>query len=145
PSALPTFLLSEMTRQHVTVALSGDGGDELFAGYNRYFHAETMLRALSHVPRGARSLAAAGIRALSPASWSSLAALVPAAYRPPQLGDKLHKVAGLLEEEDAAGGFYRRIVSQWPEPESVVRGGREPRALLDDPRLASLVPDMVER
>jgi asparagine synthase (glutamine-hydrolysing) len=145
PSQIPTFLVAELTRRHVKVALSGDGGDELFAGYNRYFRGQAVLRALEHVPRAARGVAAAGLRAVSPSAWTALGQVLPEQYRPRQFGDKLHKLAGVLDEADDVGGFYRSILSQWSEPERVVREAVEAKTVLDDPGVAALVPDAVER
>src|SRR5262245_4232278 len=63
-SQIPTYLVSELTRKHVTVALSGDGGDELFAGYNRYVWAERLALAVNLVPRPLRGASATALRAL---------------------------------------------------------------------------------
>ena len=70
PSQIPTYLVSELTRKHVTVALSGDGGDELFAGYNRYVWAERLARAVNLVPRPLRGASATALRALAPQTWN---------------------------------------------------------------------------
>ena len=138
PSQIPTFLVSEMTRKHVTVALSGDGGDELFAGYNRYFRSEAVRRFLETVPRAARGLMASAAMALPPAAWNTLGS-----WAMPQFGDRLHKLAGVMAgtPED----FYRLTVTHWPEPGKVVLGGAEPKGLLWDERVKALVPDPVER
>jgi asparagine synthase (glutamine-hydrolysing) len=144
-SQIPTYLVSEMTRKHVTVALSGDGGDELFAGYTRYFRATLMWNAIDAAPSALRSLAASGVRALSPAAWTTLGAIIPEKRRPEQLGDKMHKLASVLEGEPEASAFYRQVLSLWVDPASVVIGGAEPTGLLGCASVKSLVPDFVER
>lgn len=142
-SQIPTFLVSEMTRQHVTVALSGDGGDELFAGYSRYVLAETLWRRLGRLPPGARQGAAALIRALPPAAWQRLFAAVPRRWRPFAAGDRLHKLADILVLPSQEA-LYRRLVSHWPDPATVVRGATEPQGPLWDAARRASVPDATE-
>jgi asparagine synthase (glutamine-hydrolysing) len=144
-SQMPTYLVSKMTRAHVTVALSGDGGDELFAGYTRYFRGESLWRAIEVTPRPLRALAAQGIWALQPSAWTALGDAIPEKRRPAQFGDKMHKLAGVLAGEPEASAFYRQIVSQWADPAAIVRNARERPGLLEDARIRSLVPDFVER
>ncbi len=144
PSQIPTYLVAEMTRRHVTVALSGDGGDEVFAGYNRYFWADLLWRRAARLPRGLRSAAVSAARALSPATWDRLFGVVPARLRPVQAGDKMHKLAEVLER-DRPEAIYLRLVSQWERPEEVVVDGREPKGLLWDAATAELVPDYIAR
>jgi asparagine synthase (glutamine-hydrolysing) len=71
-SQIPTFLVSQLARQQVTVSLSGDAGDELFAGYNRYVLASKLWGGISRMPFCARSLAKSAIRSLSPDAWKML-------------------------------------------------------------------------
>jgi asparagine synthase (glutamine-hydrolysing) len=143
-SQIPTYLISELTRKHVTVALSGDGGDELFAGYNRYLWAERLARVFKMMPPPLRGASAAALRSLAPQTWNRLFAFVPASWRPALPGDKLHKITTLLDnpEPDA---IYRRLVSQWERPDEVAAAGREPRGPLWDPGIAGDFPDLVPR
>ncbi len=144
PSQIPTYLVSELTRKHVTVALSGDGGDELFAGYNRYVWAERLARAVNLVPRPLRGASAAALRALAPQTWNRLFGYVPAAWRPALPGDKLHKITTLLDNPQP-DAIYRRLVSQWERPEEVAAAGREPRGPMWDPTIARDFHDLVPR
>jgi len=143
-SQIPTFLVSEMTRRHVTVALSGDGGDELFAGYNRYTQGQAIWNRLASVPRPLRRLAAASIHAVPPEAWDRLVRCVPGRTGAMLSGRRLHKAAEAMAQ-GSSDAFYRTIVSQWDQPDALVRGGHEPHGLLWDERVAKDVPDFVER
>ncbi len=143
-SQIPTFLVSEMTRRHVTVALSGDGGDELFAGYNRYFWSDSLWRRFLRWPAPARALGAGMIRALSPAKWDRVFGMLPSRVRPPQAGDKMYKLADVLSIEGREA-LYRRLVSQWEDPNEVIRGAHEPKGILWDSTVRDDVPDFIER
>lgn len=133
-SQIPTYLVSQMAREHVTVSLSGDAGDELFGGYTRYALATKILQC----PRPLRKLLAEGLTALSPLVWDrlyhALAPMLPKSDQFTLPGDKAHKLASLLEAESHEA-MYRRLVSTWLDPEDVVRGSKEPPTLLDDREL----------
>lgn len=127
-SQIPTFLVSQLARQDVTVALSGDAGDELFAGYNRYVLTHKLWSKMGHIPKALRATAAASLRALPPHTWNALAKPVqpflPATLRQANLGDKLHKGAAVLTA-NSVDDLYLGLVTHW-EPEGLVLGGAEP-------------------
>ena len=142
-SQVPTRLVSALARRHVTVSLSGDAGDELFGGYNRYILTQKMWRKIAAVPRPLRGAVAAALTTLSPGTWNSLAGAVrpilPAGARHSVPGDKIHKGAAVLVSR-SQDELYHGLVSQWRHPASVVIGGEEPATLLtgDMPALAGL-------
>ena len=134
-SQIPTHLVAQMARRHVTVCLSGDGGDELFGGYTRHAWTQRMWSGMRHYPRGLRAAVAQLATCASPTAWDkifgTLAPLLPRTLRQSHPGDKLHKAAAVL---DASGpdDIYRRLVSQWQDPASVVIDGVEPAVAVRD-------------
>lgn len=122
-SQIPTFLVSRMTKQHVTVALSGDGADELFGGYNRYFWANSIHKRLKLLPSPLRYSLSNIMRLPSAdainAASESLAPLLPKRFRYKNAGDKLHKLSKLLtlnSKED----LYLHLISHWNATENIV-------------------------
>lgn len=133
-SQIPTFLVSELAKQHVTVALSGDGGDELFAGYNRYAITAKTWGKLSRVPYSLRQLAATSITSFSPSSWDRinkvLQSILPF-YHKGGIGSKLHKGARVMTAKNARD-LYKGMVSHWQHPENIVLHSKEPTSLITD-------------
>ncbi|WP_332879718.1 asparagine synthase (glutamine-hydrolyzing) [Massilia sp. S19_KUP03_FR1] len=142
-SQIPTFLVSQLARQHVTVALSGDAGDELFCGYSRYQFAAKLWRTINRGPVSLRRLAAKGITSISVEAWNKTAAkmahFLPASLKFANTGDKLHKGAQVLASA-TLDAVYLGLVSHWDDPASLVIGGSEPPTLLrgNAPRLSGL-------
>ncbi|HXY26675.1 MAG TPA: asparagine synthase C-terminal domain-containing protein, partial [Acidimicrobiales bacterium] len=135
-SQVPTVVLARLTREHVTVALAGDGGDELFGGYNRYAWAEHYWRRARPVPRPLRRAAASALRAIPPRSWDRLfhdaRMVVPRSLRVRTPGMKIHKAADVLAARDLRDA-YMTLVSHFPDPTRLVLGSAEPPTSLTAP------------
>ena len=140
-SQIPTHLVCRAARQQVTVALSGDAGDELFGGYNRYFWAPRIWNRLSWLPYPVRQVLGAAIRSVSVAGWDNLShpvnALLSGTQGVARAGDKAHKLAARLHNVHNLDDLYFSLVSEWQDPAQVVKGEGgpllEPPSLLADP------------
>lgn len=134
-SQIPTYLVSHLARQHVTVSLSGDAGDELFAGYNRYFWANRIWERIGWAPREMRGWLANGLTSLSPQSWdkiyNTLSFALPKQLQVRMPGDKVHKFSRLLGVPSREA-VYQQLVSQWYQPTTLVLDSRVQQTILTD-------------
>jgi asparagine synthase (glutamine-hydrolysing) len=142
-SQIPTHLVCRAARRQVTVALSGDAGDELFGGYNRYFWGPSIWDRLSWMPFPARRALGAAIDAVPAAGWDAVASGRVLAHA----GDKAHKLAVCLRNARDPDDLYRTLVSEWQDPALVVRGDDEgpvvePPNRMDDPLPRAVEPDI---
>lgn len=146
-SQIPTFLVSQMARRHVTVALSGDGGDELFGGYNRYFLGRDIWRGVGRLPMSLRHAVAQVLMSVAPSildkTLFAIAPFLPGRFRTALPADKLQKLATILacpSPED----MYRRLISQG-DPQSLVSQIKEPVSTLTDRTQWAAVSDFTQR
>jgi asparagine synthase (glutamine-hydrolysing) len=134
-SQIPTVLVSRLARRNVTVVLSGDGGDELFAGYPRYAMAERLWKQMNRVPRWMSSSAARGLEFFSAETWQMILARaggwLPEAIRSRRPAEQVERLSSLLSST-SQDCFYRTLVSHWNHPERVVVGGAEPPTSFTD-------------
>lgn len=139
-SQIPTYLVSAMAKQHVTVSLSGDAGDELFCGYQRYTLAQQLENRLDRTPQFVRQCGRGVINALSASQWNTVLSpiqpLFPSQYRAVNMGDKLHKFSGLLAADDGISR-YLAMISHSLSPEQYVKGGTFSPGLLLEKSLAA--------
>jgi asparagine synthase (glutamine-hydrolysing) len=122
PSQIPTHLVSKFAREQVTVALSGDGGDELFGGYNRYFGAARLWSHLKKLPRPARAAVGASFGRMPPDTWNNLVRLLPAGRQPPHFGSKVQKALQTMGRARSIGDVYDTFLDEWANQSSPVLG-----------------------
>jgi asparagine synthase (glutamine-hydrolysing) len=133
-SQIPTYLVSKIARRQATVALSGDGGDELFCGYRRYFKWRRVWEKMQRIPRPMQQLAAIGIRAFPPGVWNAVSAPIMKLRRRElsarSVGEKLYKLAPVLGSGDP-GLLYREFVTHWDQPDTLVKNSSEPATIIN--------------
>lgn len=141
-SQIPTFLVAQLARSQVTVSLSGDAGDELFGGYNRYVLAEKIWHRIARLPRPLRQSVARAIEAVAPTTWNGAAGimrpLLPKRLQHSSPGDKLHKLAGILALRTPEE-LYDRLLSHWENPAALVIGANSKSLAFELP------PDLARR
>ncbi|MFC5454538.1 asparagine synthase (glutamine-hydrolyzing) [Prosthecobacter fluviatilis] len=144
-SQIPTHLVCKMARQHVTVALSGDAGDELFGGYERYAMGRSLWNKFAWMPTPLKKLTAAALTAVPPGPLNTLGSkILPKSKRHIPVGDKLHKLAEVV----AAPGMeslYLTIMSYWKKPTDIVIDGKDPVTAISNTKAWPRVSDFTHR
>ncbi|VAX07262.1 Asparagine synthetase [glutamine-hydrolyzing] [hydrothermal vent metagenome] len=134
-SQLPTYLVSSMAKQHVTVALTGDGGDELFGGYNRHFLAKKIWNKIKFLPLTTRNIISRAMMLISPQGWNLLykviSSILPARAHFNLPEDKIRKLADILSV-DTPEAMYMNLVSHWKKPDDLVHDAINTSTVLND-------------
>ncbi len=147
-SQIPTFLLAQMTREKVTVSLSGDGGDELFAGYDRYYDATNIWGKTSSLPNPMRQLVSQGLNIFSPQIWNKIlapiAASLPASLTESTPGEQLQKISEIFKFQNMEA-IYLFLLSSFKDAPSFVVGGEDLSDAINNQNLWSQLSDGIER
>jgi asparagine synthase (glutamine-hydrolysing) len=147
-SQIPTYLVSALTRRHVTVSLSGDGGDELFGGYQRYCNARQFWETVRWFPHFTRKALARFIRVCKPTTYDRLVGglgpLLPRLARPSSVGERMYRLAEVTTVKNPEE-LYRQLVSYWKSPTEVVLNANEPSALLTQSSAWARLADISQR
>ncbi|MCL4477639.1 MAG: asparagine synthase (glutamine-hydrolyzing) [Deltaproteobacteria bacterium] len=147
-SQIPTLLVAGLARKFVTVSLSGDGGDEIFGGYNRYHIVRNVLKRMRWIPKGFRKSTASIITLLSPSAWESifkkLYPVVPERFKLLNPGEKIYKLAQILFMEHPEE-IYVSLISHFKDPTSIVLNSHEPPTALTDQAQWTKIPDFTQR
>ncbi len=143
-SQIPTLLVSELAQKYVTVSLSGDGGDELFCGYNRYTQGYQIWRRLQLLPGPLRQLIGSLMQIFPGRPLERLFSFLPIRFQIPHLADRLPKLAEVVKEK-SGGSYYHRLISHWNEPDRLVLGAIEPQTLFNRPEQHPRLVDFREQ
>ena len=143
-SQIPTHFVCRAARQNVTVALSGDGGDELFAGYNRYFSAPRVWNKVAWLPYSARQALGASVASIPLAALNALGVSIGRG----RIGDRTHKFAMKLVALNTGDVLYRNYIAEWPDPASIMLcvpgSDADPPPLISDALPLALADEMAD-
>jgi asparagine synthase (glutamine-hydrolysing) len=144
-SQIPTYFICQAARQNVTVALSGDAGDELFGGYNRYFWGSRIWSKLAWLPTVARRLLGKGISLFPVSTWDAINYILPSYYQATNFGDKAHKLAYRLERVENRDDLYRTLLMIWQEGNDLVKHSNKLPTILDDGNIVENISESEQR
>jgi asparagine synthase (glutamine-hydrolysing) len=143
-SQIPTHLVSKFAREQVTVALSGDGGDELFGGYNRYFKAGRLWSGLERLPAPLRAGVGGALGRVPPAAWNRAVNALPGGKQPPHFGSKVQKAFRTMAHSKSLEDVFGSFLDEWSGEASPVLGGNDiPHACSFDLNPTDQAPDAV--
>jgi len=144
-SQIPTYFVCKAARQNVTVALSGDAGDELFGGYNRYLWGKRIWSRIAWLPPEFRQLLGVSIQSLSVEQWDTLGRKLPGGLQIARLGDKAYKMASRMKAVKSLDDLYRSLVSVWPQQASPVKDSTQLPTQIDNRALVDALSDSEHR
>ena len=145
-SQIPTYLVSQLARQSVTVSLSGDAGDELFGGYNRYLWGSRVWNKVKWIPPNLRSIVGGVIQKLPVSEWDKLGHSLPNKYRVSSMGDKAHRMAHRLKTVKNLDDMYHSLVTEGYREESlVINDGLVLETKLDNYNIISSISESEQR
>lgn len=147
-SQIPTFLVAKLARKNVTVCLSGDGGDELFGGYDRYVVTQRIWDKIGLLPQPGRSATSKVLKSIPVNVWNAgfnwLSPHITPLGKAGPVGDKIHKLAVILSSENPDKLYYN-ILSAWKHPDSLVPRANEPATILKNPSMGTKLQNFIQR
>ncbi|MBS0186054.1 MAG: asparagine synthase (glutamine-hydrolyzing) [Proteobacteria bacterium] len=141
-SQIPTILVSKLARTKVTVSLSGDGGDELFLGYDKYQIGEKLYNAQKFFPKIFKDLLSGGLSHFSPSHWNHIISLAPKRYQFSNLSEKSHKISDVLKAKTPLD-FFQSLVSIWDTPQNILKPHLKNLPSLYPPETISFLKDLL--